>query len=131
MCRAFAFVVIGAWALLFAAAPAGAQTSGDKSAGYTYDKKNEAVSHGKKLMSDFDVKMKELETKIARDSSAAKADVQRQMRDLKAQRAETGKRLDEMGHASAQSWDSMKHSFANAYKDMQRSYDKAAASFKK
>ena len=127
-------LAIGLTALLLAAAPAVAQTSGstaDKSSGYTYEKKNEAMAHGKKLMSDFDVKMKELEAQISRDASATKADAQRQMKELKAKRAETGKQLDELGHASAQSWDSMKTGFANAYKDLQHSYDKAAASFKK
>ena len=127
-------LAIGLGALLLAAAPAVAQTSGntaDKSSGYAYEKKNEAMAHGKKLMSDFDVKMKELEAQISRDASATKADAQRQMKELKAKRAETSKQLDELGHASAQSWDSMKKSFANAYKDLQHSYDKAAASFKK
>ena len=126
-------LAIGLCALLLAL-PAAAQTSGgagDKSAGYTYEKKNEAMAYGKKLMSDFDVKMKELEGQISRDASATKADAQRQMKELKAKRAETGKQLDELGHATAQSWDSMKQGFANAYRDMQQSYDKAAASFKK
>jgi hypothetical protein len=50
---------------------------------------------------------------------------------VKAQRAETGKKLDELGNASAQSWDSMKKSFVDAYRDLRASYDKAAASFKK
>ena len=127
-------LAIGLCALLLAAVPAGAQTSGssgDKSAGYTYEKKNEAMAHGKKLMSDFDVKMKELEGQISRDGSGAKADAQRQMKELKGKRAETAKHFDEMGRASAQSWDSMKHSFANSYRELQQSFDKAAASFKK
>ena len=126
--------IIGLCALLLAAASATAQTSGsagDKSQSYTYEKKNEAMAYGKKLMSDFDVKMKELEGQISRDASATKADAQRQMKELKAKRAETGKQLDELGHASAQSWDNMKKGFADAYKDLQHSYDKAAASFKK
>ena len=106
-------------------------SAGDKNQGYTYEKKNEAMAYGKKLVSDFDVKMKELEGQISRDASATKADAQRQMKDLKAKRAETGKQLDQLGHASAQSWDSMKQGFASAYRDMQQSYDKAAASFKK
>jgi len=126
-------LALGLCALLMAAAPAAAQTSGsaaDQSAGYSYEKKHEAVSYGKKLMSDFDVKMKDIEAQISRDASAAKADAQRQLKDLKAQRAETGKKLDELGHASAESWDGMKKSFVSAYKDLQHSYDKAVASFK-
>ena len=127
-------LAIGLCAMLAAAVPASAQTSGsagDKSAGYTYEKKNEAVAHGKKLMSDFDVKMKDLEGQISRDASGAKADAQRQMKELKGKRAETSKHLDDMGRASAQSWDSMKHSFVDSYRELQQSFDKAAASFKK
>ena len=127
-------LTIGLCALLLVAVPAAAQTSGgagDKNAGYTYEKKNEAMAYGKKLMSDFDVKMKELEGQISRDASATKADAQRQMKELKGKRAETAKHLDEMGRASAQSWDSMKHSFVNSYRELQQSFDKAAASFKK
>ena len=126
-------LAIGLCALLLAL-PAVAQTSGgagDKSAGYTYEKKNEAMAHGRKLLNDFDVKMKELEGQISRDASGAKADSQRQMKELKGKRAETAKHFDEMGRASAQSWDSMKHAFANSYRDLQQSFDKAAASFKK
>jgi len=90
-------LAIGLGVLLLVTAPAAAQTSSgaaDKSPGYTYEKKNEAMAYGKKLMSDFDVKMKELEAQISRDASATKADAQRQMKELKAKRAETGKQLD-------------------------------------
>ena len=127
-------VAIGLCALLLSAAPAAAQTSSgttDKNSSSSAEKKSETVAHGKKLMSDFDVKMKELEGQISRDASATKADAQRQMKELKAKRAETGKKLDELGSASAQSWDGMKKSFANAYKDLQQSFDKTAASLKK
>src|SRR5262245_21756670 len=121
-----------------AAGPAGAQTSTqtsgdsmDKMKGYTVEKKNEAVAHGKKAMSDLDVKIKELEAQVGRDTSAAKADAQRQLEELKGKQAETAKQLDELGKASAQSWDATKQGFADAYKDLQKSYDKAVASFKK
>jgi hypothetical protein len=83
------------------------------------------------MMSDFDKNMKTLESQVSRDTSAAKADAQRQVKDLKAQRTETGKKLDELGRASAHSWESTKHGFANAYKDLQQSYDKTVAGLKK
>jgi hypothetical protein len=136
--RALALVLCAA---LISAGPIAAQTStgtadksgrtADKMASYSVEKKKEAVSYGKKMMSDFDKQMKTLESQVSRDTSAAKADAQRQVKDLKAQRAETGKKLDELGRASAQSWDSTKHGFANAYKDLQQSYDKTVAGLKK
>lgn len=111
-----------------------AQKAGDASEtikSYTIEKKNEAVAHGKKLVSDLDVKIKDLESRISRDTSSAKADLQRQLSELKAKRAQAGKKLDELGKATAESWDSVKHGFADAYKDLQTAFDKAAASLRK
>jgi hypothetical protein len=121
-------------AALPAAAQTSTQTSGDttdKMKSYSVEKKNEAVAYGKKMMSDMDVKIKELEAQMSRDVSAAKADAQRGMKEMKEKRAETAKKLDELGKASAQSWDATKQGFSDAYKDLQKSYDKAVASFKK
>ncbi|HEY7540621.1 MAG TPA: hypothetical protein VIF11_10800 [Methylomirabilota bacterium] len=137
----WAALAVGLCALLTSAAGVTAQTSTgtadktasttDKMKSYTVEKKKEAVAYGKKMMSEFDKQMKDLEKQIAHDSSAAKADAQRQLKDLKAERAATSKKLDELGRASAQSWDRTKHSFADAYASMQQSYDRAAASLKK
>ena len=124
---------------MLAIAPALAQTSSqtsgestsDKIKGYSVEKKNEAVAYGKKAMSDIDVKIKALEKQVSSDASAAKADAQRDLKELKAKRAATSKKLNELGKASAQSWDATKQGFADAYKDLQQSYEKAVASFKK
>lgn len=131
--------ILGVAACVIAAAgPVAAQTSTqtsgdttDKMKSYSVEKKNEAVAYGKKMMSDMDVKIKELEAQMSRDMSAAKADAQRGMKEMKEKRAETAKKLDELGKASAQSWDATKQGFSDAYKDLQKSYDKAVASFKK
>jgi uncharacterized coiled-coil protein SlyX len=98
---------------------------------YTIEKKNEAVAHGKRLVSDLDAKIKDLESRISRDTSSAKSDLQRQLSELKAKRAQAGKKLDELSKATAESWDSVKHGFADAYKDLQTAFDKAAASLRK
>ena len=111
-----------------------AQKAGDAAEtikSYTVEKKNEAVAHGKKLVSDLDVKIKDLESRISRDTSSAKSDLQRQLSELKAKRAKAGKKLDELGKATAESWDRVKHGFADAYKDLQTAFDKAAASLRK
>ena len=59
------------------------------------------------------------------------ADAQRELKELKAKRAETSKKLNDLGRATAQSWDATKQGFADAYKDLQQAYDKAVASLKK
>jgi len=120
--------------VILATGTAAAQTSSsttDKMKGYSVEKKNEAVAYGKKMMSDFDAQVKDLEGQISRDTGAAKADAQRQLKDLKAQQAAAGKKLDELGKASKDSWDTTKQGFADAFNDMQKSFDKVKASVKK
>ena len=119
-------------AFLTHAAPAVGQTSTtDAIKGYTVDKKNEAAAHAKKLVSDLDVKIKDLDAQVSRDTSAAKADGQRQLKELKATRDKTAKMADDLGRASAASWDSVKTGFADSYKDLQKAYDDAAAKLRK
>src|SRR4029453_15872078 len=111
-----------------------ANSAADPFKGYTVRRKKEAVDHGKKLMSGLDVKIKNLESQISRDTSAAGADAKRQMNeltDLKAARAQTAKKLDEMGKASSQSWNDAKQAFADSYKDLSKAYDDAIAKARK
>jgi hypothetical protein len=101
---------------------------------YTVEKKNEAVAYSKKLVNDFDVKIKDLETQVSKDASAAGADVKRQAKeltDLKAARAKASKSADELSKASKESWADAQKSFQDSYKDLQKSYDAAVAKVKK
>ena len=125
---------------LLQATTAVAQTSTsttDAIKNYSMEKKNEAAAHSKKLVSDFDTKIKDLETQISKDTSAAGADAKRQgkelkeLTDLKAARAQAAKKADEMGKASAESWNGAKQAFADSYKDLQKAYDAAVAKVKK
>jgi hypothetical protein len=140
----YRILAIALSAMLTQAAPAIGQTStttkkpaDETIKGYTVEKKNEAVAYGKKLVSDLDVQIKNLEKQVGSDTSAAAADAKRQgkdikeLADLKAARAKTGKHLDEMSKASAESWDGVKHAFADSYKDLQKAYDAAVAKVKK
>jgi hypothetical protein len=141
----YGIVAIALSAILTQAPPALGQTSttgamkpaDETIKGYTVEKKNEAVAYGKKLVSDMDVQIKDLEKRVASDTSAAAADAKRQgkdikeLADLKAARAKTAKQLDAMGKASTESWDGMKHAFADSYKDLQKAYDDAAAKVRK
>ena len=104
---------------------------------YTVEKKNEAVAYSKKLVNDFDVKIKDLETQISKDTSAAGADAKRQgkdlkeLADLKAARAKASKSADELNKASKESWADAQKAFHDSYKDLQKSYDAAVAKLKK
>jgi hypothetical protein len=88
----YGIAAIALSAILTQAAPALGQTStttGPKKPadetikGYTVEKKSEAVAYGRKLMSDLDVQIKDLEKRVASDTSAAAADAKRQGKDIK------------------------------------------------
>jgi hypothetical protein len=112
-----------------------AQTSTtDSIKSYSVEKKNEAVAYSKKLVKDFDVKIKDLETQISKDTTAAGADAKRQMKeltDLKAARAQAAKSADAMSKATAESWASAQKAFHDSYRDLQKSYDAAVAKVRK
>ena len=97
---------------------------------YTVDKKKDAVAYGQKLVRETDREIKALERKASKASGEIKAQYDSEIKDLKAKRAQTAKKLDEMGKASGAAWDSAKNGFADAYKDLHEAYDKAAAQFK-
>ena len=97
---------------------------------YTVEKKNDAVAYGKNLVRETDGKIKQLEGKASKASGDTKALYEREIKDLKAKRAQASKKLDEMGKASGAAWDSAKNGFADAYKDLHEAYDKAVAQFK-
>jgi len=137
-----AIFAIALSAFLTHAAPAVGQTSGkdatqktgeaaDAIKGYTVEKKNEAVAHAKKLVSELDVKIKDLDAQVARDTSAVKADAQRQLKELKATRDKTAKKADELGRATAESWESVKRGFADSYTDLNKAYNDAVAKLRK
>jgi gas vesicle protein len=98
---------------------------------YSVDKKNDAVAHSKKLLSDIDGRIKELQTEASRSSGETKAAMQQQLKELQVMRDKAAKKADELGKASADTWDSVKGGFADAYSDLQKGYDKAAATLRK
>ena len=97
---------------------------------YTVEKKNDAVAYSKKLVSETDTKIKQLEAKASKASGDTKAEYDKAVKDLKAKRVQASKKLDEMGKASGAAWDEAKNGFADAYKDLHEAYEKAAAKFK-
>jgi hypothetical protein len=97
---------------------------------YTVDKQKDAVAYGRKLVRETDAKIDALEREAAKASGEVKAQRDRDIKELKAKRAQAAKKLDEMGKASASAWDSAKDGFADAYKDLHQAYDKAVKKLK-
>jgi DNA-binding transcriptional MerR regulator len=129
-----------ATAILLTAAPlpAPAQTvskkvaeTGEAIRDYTVERKDEAVAHAKKLASDLDVKIKELEAQASKQTGEAKSKLQERIKDLKEKRDAASRKLNELTRASKASWERAKEGFADAYRDLAQAYDRAAAEFKK
>lgn len=114
----------------FLAQPAMAADTWDNVKSYTIEKKNEAVSYGKRLVRNTDREIRSLERKASQSSDEVKANVQSDVRELKAKRAEASKKLDAMGKATGAAWDEAKDGFADAYKDLQESYERALKKLK-
>lgn len=108
-----------------------ATETGEAIRDYSVEKKDEAVAHAKRLAADLDARIKELETRAAKETGEAKAKAQAQLKDLRAKRDEASRKLRDLSRASRASWDRAKEGFANAYRDLATAYDRAAAEFKK
>ena len=143
MQRTFIFLTVIA-ALLIAVPPIGAAaaetTSSDLSKetkeameafkAYMIDKKNDAVQLGNDLLKKTDSAVDKLQTKADAASGDAKASYQETIDDLKEKRAVAADKLDDLGDASADSWDDAKAGFTEAYRALYDSYKKAVANFK-
>ena len=97
---------------------------------YTVDKKNDAVAYAKKLIKETDANIAKLEDKAGKAKGEAKAEYQKDVKELKAARARAAAKLGEMEKASGGAWDATKDGFADAYKDLHNAYNKAVAKFK-
>lgn len=143
MLRSVISVIVAAVALLFfCPLPAPAQQTTAKDVGqkmaetgdaikdYTVDKKDEAVAHAKKLGSDIDAKIKDLEAQASKQAGEAKAKSEQMIKDLKAKRTKVSSKFNDLSKATKNSWDETKKGFADAYRDLATSYDRAVAAFK-
>ena len=97
---------------------------------YSAEKKEEAMAYGRNLVRETDRQIDSLEKQAAKASGEAKAQLERELKDLKAKRAVAAKKLDEMGKAGNAAWDEAKDGFADAYRDLERGYQKAVKKVK-
>jgi hypothetical protein len=96
---------------------------------YSLDKKNEAVAYGKKLLQETDARIEQMEAKAAQLSDEAKVQYAKEVKELKAKRADTAAKLDKMAKESGAAWNKTKQGFADAYKDLQSTYHKVVKRF--
>ena len=96
---------------------------------YMIDKKNDALAHGKVLLDKTDSEIDKLQAEADEASGDAKVAYEEEIENLKAKRAVAAKKLDELGDASADSWDDAKAGFTEAYKALYDAYKEAVANF--
>lgn len=96
---------------------------------YMIDKKNDAVAHGKDLLKKTDAEVDKLQAKADQATGDAKVAYQKEIENLKEKRAVAAKKLDELGDASADSWDDAKEGFTEAYQALYDAYKEAVANF--
>ena len=125
------FLAIALCALLMSPAPTAAQSTVDKITSATVKEKDAAVAHGKKLVSDMDGQIKQLEGQIREGHQRGQGRLA-----APAERAEGQARGDRQearqdGKATEQNWDITKKGFADVFKDLEGSFAKVAANIKK
>jgi cytochrome c556 len=98
---------------------------------WTVEKKNDAVTAGKKMLAATDKKLDELSAQAKKSGTEASEAHKKNMQELKAKRAAAAAELDKLGAASATAWNGTRDAFANAYRDLTDSHDKASGAAKK
>jgi hypothetical protein len=92
---------------------------------FTIEQKDKAVADGQSAMDKFDAQMDQLDAQAAKDSAEMSAGWE----DTKAQLAElrdnAQAKLDQMGDATADSWEGVKQEFGDAVQKLEDAYNKA------
>jgi len=92
---------------------------------YAYDKKDAFVVKAQADLDALDLKIKELSDKAAAASDSVKADAQARLQDLRDQRTEAGKKLDEAKNSTEANWADMKAGFQHSYDEVKTSVKEA------
>ena len=96
---------------------------------YIVDQKNDALKHGNEMIEKADAEIEVLEGEAAKASGDAKAQYEKEIKNLKKKRAQAAIKLDDLENSSADAWDSTKDGFADAYRDLHDAYNEATAKF--
>ena len=92
---------------------------------FTIEQKDKAVAESQSAMDRFDAQMDQLDAQASKDSaemSAGWEDTKAQLADL---RDNAQAKLDQLGDASADTWDNVKHEFGDAVQKLEEAYNNA------
>jgi chromosome segregation ATPase len=93
--------------------------------GYTYDQKDAFVASASADVDALDQKIKELSDKVANASDSVKTNEQAKLEELNANRADLGKKLDDVKNSTEAGWNDAKTGFKNSYDDVKNSLKQA------
>ena len=83
------------------------------------------VEQAKAQLEKLNTEVKHLGVKLEEAQADGKAQLQQQLATLERQRDEAEQRLNEIGQANADAWDSMKSGFENAWSSLQQGMEDA------
>jgi len=97
----------------------------DKVKSYSFDKKDDFTANAKALSSKMEAQVSELRANYSEANASASRKAA--MAELKNSEADYKEKLDALGHATADTWDSAKQNVIAAWDKLKASYDKARA----
>jgi hypothetical protein len=86
--------------------------------GYDYSQKDNFVNEAQASLNELDQKASGLSNRIASASDNTKADLQQTFDDIKAKRADLGRKLDDIKNATQDNWNDSKAAFTKSYHDL-------------
>jgi len=86
-------------------------------------KRDEYAREMHKRLDEFDVKCKELETRITTAEGQTKKDLEKKLEEAKVKRGAAAKKLDELKEAGADRWEKVKEGVGSALDDLKKVLD--------
>ncbi len=96
---------------------------------YSADQRDQAAQSIRETLREFDAGIDRLSRKLSKNwdsmSEKSRRQTQKQLDELRAQRAKVGKWYQRLEDSSSSAWDSMKKGFSNAYKGLSEAWGRA------
>lgn len=92
---------------------------------FTIEQKDKAVADGQSAMDKFDAQMDQMDAEASKDSAEMSAGWEDTKTKLAELRDNAQAKLDQMGNATADSWESVKQEFGDAVQKLEDAYNKA------
>lgn len=92
---------------------------------FTIEQKDKAVAESQSAMDTFDAQMDQLDAEASTDSAEMSAGWENTKAELSDLRAKAQSKLDQLGDASADTWDDVKQEFGDAVQELEDAYNKA------